>query len=118
VRIQKNGQRWVTPAFVLSYEIAPLNGDHALLPNEIGFTITKKIGNAVVRNRIRRRLRHLTRALLPDLNLPGWRIVLLARHEALTRDYNDLGKDLRWAIRKLQEQRAAIKAPSDAAPAV
>lgn len=58
----------------------------------------------MVRNRIKRRLRHLVRDIVPDLNLGGWRIVLLARHDSLTRDYADLGKDLRWAVRKLREQ--------------
>lgn len=73
-------------------------------PTQIGFTITKKIGNAVVRNRIRRRFRHMMREHIPHLNVPGWTIILLARADALTRDYADLGKDLRWALRKLQAQ--------------
>ena len=107
VRVQKSALRWVTPGFVVVCE--PVEADRILLPTQIGFTITKKIGNAVVRNRIRRRFRSLTREILPAFpNLHGWTIILLARHDALTRDYTLLGKDLRWALRKLQAQVPAV----------
>jgi ribonuclease P protein component len=75
-------------------------------PARIGFTITKKLGNAVIRNRIRRRLRHLVPSLVNELELVGWDIVLLARPEATTRAFADLDKDFRWAIRKLRAQQA------------
>ena len=107
VRIQKDGRRWVTPGFVVACESSDsqLPDSHLPAPVTVGLTITKKIGNAVVRNRIRRRFRHMMRDILPhQSNLAGWRIVLLARHDALTRDYAVLGKDLRWALRKIQEQ--------------
>ncbi len=106
LRVQKSPLRWVTPGFVISCEPA-LDATHDM-PLQIGLTITKKIGNAVMRNRVRRRFRHLTRAILPTLPaLQGWTVILLARPDALTRDYVDLGRDLRWALRKIQEQTPA-----------
>lgn len=102
LRVQKSALRWVTPGFVMTCE--PAVPDQ---PIRIGFTITKKIGSAVVRNRIRRRFRHLMHELLPQLDVMGWTIVLLARPDALKRDYADLGKDVRWALRKLQAQCTA-----------
>ena len=64
----------------------------------VGFTVTKKIGNAVVRNRVRRRLKEALRAAWP-LEAPGGRdYVLVARREALTRQFAALIGDLRQAF--------------------
>lgn len=65
----------------------------------IGFTASKKIGNAVLRNRAKRRLRALAREILPPLAKPGWDYVLVARPEAtVTRDFATLRDDLRAAL--------------------
>jgi len=64
----------------------------------VGFTVTKKIGNAVVRNCIRRRLKEALRAAWP-LEAPADRdYVLVARREALTRPFDALIGDLRHAF--------------------
>ncbi|WP_240783938.1 MULTISPECIES: ribonuclease P protein component [Tabrizicola] len=68
----------------------------------VGFTASKKIGNAVTRNRAKRRLRALAREVLADLARPGWDYVLVARPEAtVTRAYADLCADLRRALRSV-----------------
>ena len=65
----------------------------------IGFTASKKIGNAVKRNRAKRRMRAIARALLPSQGLPGWDYVLVARPEAtVARAYTDLLADLASAL--------------------
>lgn len=113
VRVQKSALRWVTPAFVVACE-KPAADTVSIDTVHTGMTITKKIGNAVVRNRIRRRLRHVFKETLPALNLNGWTVILMARSDALTRDYTDLVRDLRWALRKIQEG-PAVQAPSQTA---
>ena len=45
----------------------------------VGYTCSKKVGNAVLRNRAKRRLRAAARQVLPDLGLPGWDYVLVGR---------------------------------------
>lgn len=66
----------------------------------IGFTASKKIGNAVQRNRAKRRLRALAREVLPGLAQAGWDYVLVARPGAtVTRPYADLLGDLNTALR-------------------
>lgn len=71
----------------------------------VGFTCSKKVGNAVTRNRARRRLREVARAVLPDLGRPGWDYVLVGRPEAtVARPFADLLADLTAAM-------AAIHAP-------
>lgn len=67
----------------------------------IGLTVTKKIGNAVVRNRARRRLREALRFVLPGPALPGHDYVVVARSAALTRPFARLQDDLDGALRQL-----------------
>jgi ribonuclease P protein component len=72
----------------------------------VGFTASKKIGNAVLRNRAKRRLRALAREGLPLLARPGWDYVLVARPEAtVTRPYADLRADLAQALRSIHRPK-------------
>jgi ribonuclease P protein component len=68
----------------------------------IGYTCSKKVGNAVARNRAKRRLREIARAVLPLEGQPGWDYVLIGRKEdTATRDFAAMTDDLRRALRKL-----------------
>lgn len=82
----------------------------------IGFTASKKIGNAVARNRARRRMREVARAILPEMGREGWDYVLVARPNAtVTRDFSDLLADLREAFASVHRERPA-KPPRDPQP--
>ena len=70
----------------------------------MGFTATKKIGNAVIRNRAKRRLRGAARALLPKYGLPGHDYVLIARNSTTARDWTDLLDDTRKALITLSKR--------------
>lgn len=63
-----------------------------------GFTATKKIGGAVVRNRAKRRLREAARALLPELGRPGCDYVFIARGDTTARPWPRLIDDVRSAL--------------------
>jgi ribonuclease P protein component len=68
----------------------------------VGFTCSKKVGNAVTRNRAKRRLRAIARELLPGGGQPGWDYVLIGRADATAlRPYDDLRRDLGYALRRL-----------------
>jgi ribonuclease P protein component len=68
----------------------------------VGFTCSKKVGNAVARNRAKRRLREVARLVLPVQGKPGWDYVLIGRKEATAeRDFEDLKRDLRFALNRL-----------------
>ncbi len=68
----------------------------------VGFTCSKKVGNAVQRNRAKRRLRAAVRAVLPSMARPGWDYVLIGRHSATaTRGWPDLCRDLESALSRL-----------------
>lgn len=64
-----------------------------------GFTVTKKVGNAVERNRIKRRLRELVRLHGPRVMQPGWDYVLIGKHRALSLDFDAMAQDLKGSVR-------------------
>lgn len=86
------------PGFVLL--VRPRNdGDPAM---RLGLTVSKKVGNAVTRNRMKRRFRELARAILPEAGHAGADHVLIGRQAGIERDYARLGEELRRALAKLR----------------
>jgi ribonuclease P protein component len=73
----------------------------------VGFTASRKVGKAVVRNRARRRLRALAAEVLPRHARPGYDLVLIARQATATRPYPDLRADLERGLRRLGLLRAS-----------
>lgn len=74
--------------------------------NRLGLTVGAKLGCAVVRNRVRRRLRECYRALLPQLNV-GYDVVIVARGRAVDADYQRLSRELAAAFEALGLLRSA-----------
>ena len=67
----------------------------------LGFTCTKKIGNAVTRNRSKRRMREVARLVLGESAQSGFDYVLIGRMATATRNFADLQKDLASALKRL-----------------
>jgi ribonuclease P protein component len=67
----------------------------------LGFTASKKVGNAVKRNRARRRLKEIARLHMPRLAKPGYDYVLIARPVAVGCPYDHLVQDLDYALMRL-----------------
>ena len=92
-------KKWVTPAFIL--QVAP-RPDATLPAKGLGLTASKKmIGNAVMRNRARRRLRALAHEMLELHSASNTNYVFIARSDILTRAYGDLRADLEKALKRL-----------------
>ena len=92
------GLRQGMPAFLLQARIR--NDDDPTV--RVGFTCSKKVGNAVARNRAKRRLREVARLALPDHARPGWDYVLIGRAgQTATREFDELLSDLRAALAKV-----------------
>jgi ribonuclease P protein component len=86
-----------TPGFVLLVN-ARGDGDPMI---RLGLTVSKRVGNAVVRNRMRRRLRELARAILPAAGIAGADHVLVGRHNGIERPYPALVADLQHALARI-----------------
>ena len=69
----------------------------------VGYTVTKKVGNAVIRNRVKRRFRELARQLLPQAGVAGADHVIIGRNSAVERDFGKLRSDLAKALAKVAE---------------
>lgn len=96
------GRRAPMPGFVLLVRERD-DGDPAM---RYGITVTKKIGGAVIRNRMKRRFRVLARELLPQLGVAGADHVLIGRSDGVERDFGLLRSELEKALRKVMSRPA------------
>jgi ribonuclease P protein component len=92
------GRRAPMPGFVLLVRPRE-DGDPAV---RLGITVTKKIGGAVVRNRMKRRFRSLARTILPESGIAGADHVLIGRQGGIERDFGLLRSELESALAKLR----------------
>ena len=109
----RGGVRWSGPAFLLegkprASEIGPLGGTAG---PRFGFTITKKIGKAHERNRMRRRLSHALRLVPVPAALATWDCVIIARPAALTLAFDILVRDFTTALARLARAPTSISLP-------
>lgn len=109
VAAAKHGRKAAQPGLVVQARshgdpAAPEDGEGGI---GVGFTASRKVGKAVVRNRARRRLRALAAEVLPRHARAGYDVVLIARQATATRLYDDLRADLVRALRRLGLYRAA-----------
>jgi ribonuclease P protein component len=101
-------RRQQTPGFLL--QARRRGGDEAADPRliRVGYTCSKKLGNAVTRNRAKRRLREAARAVLPGEGRPGWDYVLVGRPGAtVERPFAALCADLSAALGRVHGGRGS-----------
>jgi len=88
------------PGFVLQAAPALVAGEMQSV--QVGFTASRKVGNAVARNRAKRRMRAAARSILADRGKPGTDYVLIARSFAAERPFAELLTDLAAALRRIE----------------
>jgi ribonuclease P protein component len=93
-----SGHKWVRPSFIIQLHA---RAEDAETSARIGFTTTKKLGNAVARNRIRRRLKEAARLSLPSVAHPSHDYVIIGRPIAATINFQQLQAELSEGLRKL-----------------
>ena len=115
-RCVRAGRRAGSRTVVLHLDRVLDHGDDSPTPARVGFVVSRAVGGAVVRNRVRRRLRHLVRERLGDLP-SGSVAVVRALPAAAGASYAELRADLGRCLERVAPQSASI-APQSAAPAV
>jgi ribonuclease P protein component len=100
LRVAAARRRAVLPGLIL--QAAPRQERSCALASlGVGFTASRKVGNAVIRNRAKRRLRAAAAAILPEQGQPGTDYVLIARAGTADRAYAELLADLATALRRI-----------------
>ena len=104
VRVARHCRKWAAPGLVLQASRQPREPDDAGKTGEhtvrVGFTVTKKLGNAVIRNRIRRRLRAAADQVMPARAKKGYDYVVIGRAQTLSRSFSALMDDLETALQR------------------
>ena len=88
------------PGFVL--QAAPVPVDQPQPVVRVGFTVSKKVGNAVIRNRVRRRLREIARQVIPERARADLDYVLVGRQGAIERDFAQMKQELVEALKRVK----------------
>jgi ribonuclease P protein component len=92
----RTGKRYSAKSFILqSGKIEPSGKNDSC---NVGYTVTKKTGNAVIRNRIKRRLREVANKVLPAKGTHGFDYVLIGKQHALVQNFTSLSRDLEQAL--------------------
>lgn len=86
--IARQGRRWSGPAFIMQILFTTETA-----PFRLGLTASKKVGNAVIRNRAKRRLRELVRGVLKTRTLAGFDLVIIAKTAAASHDFDAMQRD-------------------------
>ncbi len=107
LRVAAARQKWVAPGLIVQMRQRRAQLTEPEPGPRVGYTVTKKVGNAVARNRARRRLRSAAAEVLPGKALAGRDYVLIGRQGTLTRPYRDLVDDLQTALERLSRKTAA-----------
>jgi ribonuclease P protein component len=102
LRVADGRRKWATPGLILQALERRDGSKSAGGGARVGFTASAKVGNAVARNRARRRLKAAAAQLLPRHGRPATDYVLIARAETLRRPFPELLQDLEAALRRLR----------------
>ena len=98
LRVAAARRKWVAPGLILQAAPRPALEEPDAAPFRIGYTASRKVGNAVARNRARRRLRAAVAEIMPARASPGCDYVLIARARTVDRRFADLVTDLETAF--------------------
>ncbi len=105
LRVAAVRRKWAAPGLILQVAAQPEPAEESV---RVGFTASRKVGNAVKRNRARRRLKALVREMIATGANPGLDLVLIARPATVDRPFDELRRDLQQS---LQRTKAARKRP-------
>ena len=98
LKVAAAGRKWVTPGLVLQARRADPDDNEPTVDMRVGFTVSRKVGGAVVRNRVRRRLRAVADRVMPYRALSAHEYVVIGRKAAAGRPFAMLVRDLEASL--------------------
>jgi len=104
LRVAATRRKWVASGLIVQIRPRPA-GEADTQGPRVGFTVSRKVGNAVQRNRVRRRLKAAAREVMTEHAPPGTDFVIIGRKVSLTRSFPALVGDLTTALKKLAAYR-------------
>lgn len=106
LRVAGSKRKWVAPGLILQVGRGEaVEGEAAQAECGLGFTVSRKVGSAVMRNRAKRRLRAAAERVFPLHAAPGRDYVLIGRKATLDRPFAALVEDMETALRRLAAWR-------------
>ena len=103
LRVSAGNAKWASRGLILQIAAQPIGDKPTDGKFRYGLTVSKKVGNAVKRNRTRRRLRALAEEILPVYAKPAFDYVIIGRRYTDERDFESLKLDLKSALAALQQ---------------
>ena len=97
----------MAPGLILQSRVRTAGDSGGTEALRVGFTVSRKVGNAVVRNRVRRRLRDAAGQVIPVQAKAGHDFVIIGRAASLKRPFGALRRDLETALKQLDAHRGA-----------
>ena len=107
LRVAATGRKWVTPGLIVQVRKRSVK-EADMIDARIGFTVSRKVGNSVKRNRVRRRLKAAAAIMMSNHAQVGTDIVIIGRKNTLKRPFSALMADMTMALKKLQTYREGI----------
>lgn len=104
-----SGKKFITNSVILQMLKRADNHPASSETVRIGFTVTKKMGNAVIRNKIKRRLREASRLTAVEYGQPGHDYVIISRHKTLTCNFSELQRDMEFAFKRIIHHKSNLK---------
>ena len=106
LRVARARKHVVTKGLILQFETKDLNADGSA--SRVGYTVSKKVGNAVTRNRARRRLKSVVNDVLSSSIEQPLDLVLIGRADTLKRTYDELLEDFRFALKSVRTRQEKL----------
>ena len=106
LRVARARKYVVTKGLILQFETKDLKTDGSA--SRVGYTVSKKVGNAVTRNRARRRLKSVVNDVLSSSIEQPLDLVLIGRADTLKRTYDELLEDFRFALKSVRTRQEKL----------
>ena len=94
LRVAEARKKWISPTMIIQTCKKPTECEGDV---RVGFTASKKVGNAVIRNKAKRRLREAVKQVLSKAAIKNHDYVIIARREITDHSFKDLIRDLKWS---------------------